>query len=229
MGRGAVKDTYHRFGEGVAKRAGRLGQVEGEEGLGRAEKQGWSRYGGSSLKGAAAIDGDEQAQGNQLLSEVVQDGRRLRPVAEKVKEEHPEPAEAMATDAGLRRRLMAHEVEEKPGGGCEVKQGRAKDGVVSVHDAELRQGRKSASQRFEGHQAAVAVEIDRQWSSAVEVLPGKAGPKPALERGVIRTKSSSSSALAMRPFWGTLRLVWIHPTELGSNCSLRIPTIRLAA
>jgi hypothetical protein len=143
--------------------------------LGWAEKQGLSRYWGSSLKGAAAIDWDDRAQRDQLLTEIVQDERRLLQVTEKVKEEHPERAEAIATDAALLRRLIAQDVEEKPGGGCEVKQGTAKDRVVSVPDAKMRHGRKSASQRFNGHKVAVAVEIDSQLISAVEVLPGNAG------------------------------------------------------
>jgi hypothetical protein len=127
LGKGAVKNTYNLLGKGIAKLAGRLAEVEGEEGAGWAEKQGLSRYWGSSLKGGAAIDWDDRAQRDQLLTEIVQDGRRLLQVAEKVNEEHPEQAEAMATDAALVRRLIAQDVEEKPGGGCEVKQGTAKD------------------------------------------------------------------------------------------------------
>ena len=86
-----------------------------------------------------------------------------------------------------------------------------------MHDAELRQERKSASQRFKGHWAAVAMEV----------LPGKAGPKPALERGVMRTKFQELIRTRYAPLLG--HAAWIRPTELGSNCSLRIPTIRLAA
>jgi len=66
-------------------------------------------------------------------------------------------------------------VEEKPGGKCEIKEGTAQDRVVSVHDPEMRHGRKSASQRFNGHQAAVAVEIESPLVLGVEVLPGNAG------------------------------------------------------
>jgi hypothetical protein len=40
---------------------------------------------------------------------------------------------------------------------------------------------------------------------------------------------SPRAGLAMRSYWGTFRLVWIRPTELGCSRSLRIPTIRLAA
>jgi len=46
---------------------------------------------------------------------------------------------------------------------------------VSVEDPEMRHGRKSASKRFNGHKAAVAVDLESQLIGAVEVLAGNAG------------------------------------------------------
>jgi hypothetical protein len=152
-----------------------LAEVEKEEVGAWAQRQGLSRYFGSSLKGEAAIDWDDKGQREQLLTEIVQDGRRLLSLAEQMKEQHPAQAKAIATDAALLLRLIAQDVEEKPEGGCQVKTGTAQDRVISVHDPEMRHGRKSASKRFNGHKAAVAVEMDSQLISAVEVLAGNAG------------------------------------------------------
>jgi hypothetical protein len=72
--------------------------------------------------------------------------------------------------------LLAQDVEEKPeGGGCQIKLGTEKDRVASVHDPEMRHGRKSASKRFNGYKAAVAVDLESQLIGAVEVLAGNAG------------------------------------------------------
>jgi hypothetical protein len=150
-----------------------LAEVEKEEVGAWAQRQGLSRYFGSSLKGEAAIDWDDKGQREQLLTEIVQDGRRLLSSAEQMKEQHPAQAKAIATDAALLLRLITQDVEEKPEGGFQVKSGTAKDRVLSVHDPEMRHGRKSASKRFNGHKAAVAV--DSQLISAVEVLAGNAG------------------------------------------------------
>jgi len=60
---------------------------------------------------------------------------------------HPEQAEAIAAAAALLQRLIAQDVEEKPEGGCQIKEGTEKDRVVSVEDPEMRHGHKSASQR----------------------------------------------------------------------------------
>ena len=78
----------------------------------------------------------------------MQDGRRLLRLAEEMKQQHPAQAEAIAADAALLLRLIAQDVEDKPEGGCQVKSGTEKDRVVSVHDPEMRHGRKSASKRF---------------------------------------------------------------------------------
>ena len=175
LGKGAVKDTYNLLADGIEKLACRLAEGAGESVAGWAEQQGLSRYLGSSLKGEAAIDWDDKAQRERLLTEIVQDGRRLLSLAEESKQEHPEQAAAIEADAALLRRLLSQDVEEKPDGGCQIKQGTAKNRVLSVYDPEMRHGRKSASQRFNGHKAAVAVELESQLICGVEVLAGNAG------------------------------------------------------
>jgi hypothetical protein len=55
-----------------------------------------------------------------------------------------------------------------------VEQGVAKDRLLSVHDPEMRHGRKSASKRFDGHKAAVVVDTDEPLITAVTVLAGNA-------------------------------------------------------
>jgi len=177
LGKGAVQDTYNLLGEGIEMLGRRLAEVEKEkeEITAWAEKQGLSRYFGSSLKGEAGIDWDDKGQREQLLTEIVQDGRRLLSLAEEIQKQHPAQAEAIAAAAALLLRLIAQDVEEKPEGGFQVKSGTAKDRVLSVHDPEMRHGRKSASKRFNGHKAAVAVEMESQLITGVEVLAGNAG------------------------------------------------------
>lgn len=175
LGKGAVQDTYNLLAEGIAKLSGTLAQVEGEEVSAWAARQELSRYVGSSLKGEAAIDWDSKAEREQLLGEIVRDGRRVLGEAGSLKQQHPEQAETIQADAALLERLIVQDVEERLEGACQVKEGTAKDRVLSVHDPEMRHGRKSASKRFNGHKAAVAVEIESQLISAVEVLAGNAG------------------------------------------------------
>jgi hypothetical protein len=175
LGKGAVKDTYNLLADGIEKLTCRLAEVAGEAIGSWADRQDLHRYFGSSLKGEAAIDWDDKAQRDQLLSEIVKDGRRLLSMAEQARREHPERDEAIQTEAALLERLIRQDVEEKPGGGCQVKQGTEKDRLISVHDPEMRHGRKSASKTFNGHKAAVAVDMESQLICGVEVLAGNTG------------------------------------------------------
>ena len=175
LGKGAVKDTYNLLADGIEKLACRLAEVAGEAIASWADKQELHRYFGSSLKGEAAIDWDDKAQRDQLLTQIVEDGRRLLSLAEQARQEHPEHAEAIQADAALLERLIRQDVEEKPGGGCQIKEGTEKDRLISVHDTEMRHGRKSASKTFNGHKAAVAVDMESQLICGVEVLAGNAG------------------------------------------------------
>ena len=119
LGKADVKDTYNLLADGIEKLSCRLAEVAGEAIASWVEKQGLQRYFGSSLKGEAAIDWDDKAQREQLLSEIVQDGRRLLSLAEQARQDHPEHAEAIQADAALLERLIRQDVEEKPGGGCQ--------------------------------------------------------------------------------------------------------------
>src|SRR5260370_937109 len=168
LGKGEVKDSYNLLGEGIERLGRRLAEVEEEEVTGWAEKQGLSRYLGSSLKGEAGVAGEDKGQREQLVSEIVQDGRRLLSLAEESQKQHPAQTEAIAAAAALLLRLIAQDVEEKPAGGLQVKSGTAKDRVLSVHDPEMRHGRKSASKLFNGHKAAEEVEMDSQFVTGVE-------------------------------------------------------------
>jgi len=66
-------------------------------------------------------------------------------------------------------------VEEKPGGGCQIKEGTEKDRLISVHDPEMRHGRKSASKTFNGHKPRWLWILESQLICGVEVLAGNAG------------------------------------------------------
>ena len=63
---------------------------------------------------------------------------------------------------------------ERTDDGVNLKDGVSRDRIMSVHDPEMRHGRKSSSRRFDGHKAAIVVDTDSQLITAVDVLPGNA-------------------------------------------------------
>ena len=70
-------------------------------------------------------------------------------------------------------RLLLQDVE-RTDDGVNLKDGVSRDRMMSVHDPEMRHGRKSSSRRFDGHKAAIVMDTDTQLITAVDVLPGNA-------------------------------------------------------
>ena len=177
LGRGAVKDTYNLLADGIVKLARVLARLAGERLEGWAERHGYGRYvTAPSLKGAAEIDWSDADQRRRFLGEIVADADRLLELARQARTglEAGGPAEAgLPEAAGLLSRVLAQDVERREDGPA-LKQGVAADRLVSVHDPEMRHGRKSKTKRFDGHKAAVAVDTDEQLITAAAVLPGNA-------------------------------------------------------
>lgn len=177
LGRGAVKDTYNLLGDGIVKLARVLAKLAGQTLAAWAEAHGYGRYvGPTSLKGTAEIDWGDAEQRRRFLGEIVVDADRLLEQTRTVRSglEVGSAAEASLVEAaGLLSRVLVQDVERQEAGPA-LKQGVAKDRLVSVHDPEMRHGRKSASKRFDGHKAAVAVDTDEPLIVAVDVLAGNA-------------------------------------------------------
>lgn len=72
--------------------------------------------------------------------------------------------------------LLLQDIEEDPddGKGAKIRKGTAPDRIVSTTDPEMRHGRKSKSNRFDGHKASVAVDADSGVILATDVIPGNA-------------------------------------------------------
>jgi hypothetical protein len=177
LGRGAVKDTYNLLADGIVKLARVLAQLAGQAPAVWAEAQGYGRYvGHTSLKGTAEIDWSDASDRRRFLGAIVADADRLLELARQARTElaaGSAPEAALVEAAGLLSRVLAQDVERRADGPA-LPEGVAKDRLVSIHDPEMRHGRKSASKRFDGHKAAVAVDADEQLITAVTVLPGNA-------------------------------------------------------
>jgi hypothetical protein len=177
LGRGAVKDTYNLLGDGIVKLARVLAKQSGQPLAVWAEANGYGRYvGQTSLKGTAEIDWGDASERRRFLGEIVSDADRLLEQARVVRAglEAGSAAEASLLEAaGLLSRVLVQDVERREDGPA-IKQGVAKDRLLSIHDPEMRHGRKSASKRFDGYKAAVAVDTDEPLIVAVDVLAGNA-------------------------------------------------------
>lgn len=171
-GRGAVEDTFNLLATGICQLGRALATHAGQKPDAFLCEKDMERYTQSSLKGSADIDWSDEAAKSALLTQIVEDARRLLLLASG---SDPTVREA----AGLLSQLLLQDVEVTPtedgGEQASIKEGTAKGRMPSATDPDMRHGRKSASKRFNGHKADVCVDQDSQVIVAFEVLSGDAG------------------------------------------------------
>jgi Transposase DDE domain/Transposase domain (DUF772) len=208
LGRGAVKDTYNLLADGIVRV---LRVLARQAGVRRGDRAGFAAWataagygpyaahaaGSPSVKGAAALDWDDAAARARFLGDLVAAADRVLEQARRVRGALPEgsPEEAaLVAAAGVLSRVLCQDVERRESGPAIV-HGTAPDRLVAVHDPEMRHGRKSASKRFDGHKAAVAVDTEAQLITAVDVLAGNAPDAGDAVELVAQTEAATGCAV----------------------------------
>jgi hypothetical protein len=198
LGRGAVEDTYNLLATGIQQLVRALAAGAGQEPEAWAPAHDLGRYFGPSVKGSADLDWSDPAARNQFLAEIVTDARRLLRLAGTALS--GEGAEAVREAAALLTQLLLQDVVETTGADgtpqAAIKQGTAPERIPSATDPEQRHGRKSASKRFTGHKASVAVDVESQLILDATVLAGSAGDASEALPQVERVEATTGQAVA---------------------------------
>jgi len=177
LGRGAVKDTYNLIGDGILSVMRALARLNHEPLEKWAQRHGLERYMGSSLKGEAAIDWEDKEARRGLLSEEVKDAELVLEMAACTRSRTvpgSREEERLLNASEVLSQILMQDLERHPEGGPQIRQGTSGERICSVHDPEMRHGRKNASSRFDGHKLAIAADVENQMVVAVDVLPGSA-------------------------------------------------------
>lgn len=177
LGRGAVKDTYNLLSDGIVKVMRVLAKRSGEPLEKWARAKDLAHYLGSSLKGEADIDWEYSEAREALLGQLVADAERALELARRARSSCAPGSQAderLVQASQVLGQVLGQDVERKPEGGVEIRKGTSAERVCSVHDSEMRHGRKSKSTRFDGHKLAVATDVESQIITAVEVMAGSA-------------------------------------------------------
>jgi len=171
-GAAALQDTYTLIRSGVHKLLLAIG--EGDRARRRlAKRLKLEKY---LSKRKPELDWADSEARKAHLQELVADAKRL--LAEAEATSPPEDSEGQAACA-LLHQLLGQDIEEvveltEPGddGHYQIKEGVAKDRIISTVDRQMRHGRKSSSTRFDGYKGHVAVEPTTGLITNVEVRPG---------------------------------------------------------
>lgn len=171
-GAARVEDTYNLLGHALRKALGVIARQQERELSEVATEAGASILAGSSLKAALDVDWDDGEARQQALQGILD---TLQAVEQWLTEEcegevNAQVQEALATAHEVREQ----DVESDQDGRAVLRQGVAKDRRIAVEDAEMRHGRKSRHQRFDGYKRHVLRDLDTQLIRAVGVTPANA-------------------------------------------------------
>lgn len=170
-GVGRVEDTYNLLGHALRKA---LGVIARQQGRGLAEVAVAAGVpllqGTQSLKAALDCDWDDPAERTEALAQVLV---ALGAVETWLDQQEAVPAaahDAVTVAAAVRDQ----DVESGPENVLRLRRGVAQDRRISVEDAEMRHGRKSRSQRFDGYKRHIVRDLDSGLVRAVGLTPANA-------------------------------------------------------
>ncbi len=198
LGRGAVKDTYNLLADGIVQVVRALAALEDKKVEVWAKEQGLERYFGSSIKGEANLDWDDEKARRAFLQAIVADADRVlelvRQALGQIANEDSQRGNIVEA-AKLLGQLLLQDVERKEDG-VALKEGVSPDRIISVHDPKIRHGHKSSSVRFDGSKAAAAVDTDSQLFTAADVIPGNAPDKTEALEMVKQSEENTGDPVA---------------------------------
>lgn len=91
-------------------------------------------------------------------------------------------------------KIIGDDVEQTPDGGSQIRQGTAADRFISIHDPEMRHGRKSASKKFDGDKVFTSMD-----QASELILDSKTWPPPWAMDRICRPPSSGSKPTRAAP------------------------------
>src|SRR5262245_28101994 len=163
FGAGAVKDTFNLVSDQIRHVLSEIAKLKGGDPQELAEANALQRHFGTSFKAEAEIDWSDETQKRSLVGELVADAKKADKLARRAMLGHARGAERtkhLREARALLADLLLQDIDEDPddGGGPGIRQGTARDRVVSTTDPEMRHGHKSASKGFQGYKASVVVD-----------------------------------------------------------------------
>lgn len=171
-GAARVEDTYNLLGHALRKALDVIARQQERELTAVAAEVNAEMVAGSSLKAALDLDWDDPVAKAQALASIVQALEQVEASLPKL----PDLDEATSTEVkdylNVGRKVQAQDVEEAEDGSPKLRQGVAKDRRISIEDDEMRHGRKSRSQRFDGYKRHVLKDLGSGLVRAVGITPG---------------------------------------------------------
>jgi hypothetical protein len=188
-GAGRVEDTINLLGHAARKVVCCAAELLGWEADEVCRKAGIPLLLAASVKKGLDLQWSDPAQKRQAVDLLAQQLLSLeRWLDKRLPEEMKKPP--LSESLNTLHQIIEQDLEPDPsGGGVKVCEGVAEDRRVSIEDGEMRHGRKSKSQRFNGYKRHIATDLDSGAIVAGEVTPANRPEElamPALQADIAR-------------------------------------------
>jgi Transposase DDE domain len=215
-----VEDTYNLLGHALRKALGVICRWQGRGLAEVAKEAGAQIIAHSSLKAALDCDWDDPQERILALTKVL---GALGAV-----EEYLQSGGFSIGCAGVAAphietasRVREQDVEETEDGWFTLRRGVARERLISVEDPQMRHGRKSRPQRFDGYKRHVLKDLDTHLVRAVGVTPANASEASvvgAIARDLARQPEAAICELHIDRAYLSSELVRERPTGLEVYC-----------
>lgn len=170
------------------------------------------------------INWQDPTERNKILNELCQDALQIVEILENIKltKQEQELKEILAT-------VAIQDIEKQADGTVKIKQGVAKDRIISTTDPEMRHGRKSSANLFDGYKTHTATESGNNFITEIEVTPGNVHDSEAATQLVDKQPEEIKPDKVLSDMaYGTgknreemgkrqIKLICPVPTDLGRN------------
>ena len=182
-GAARVEDTYNLLGHALRKALEVIAKKSHQE-LGRiAEEAGAEFVAKSSLKAALDLDWDDPSARVQALTTILQALNQVEAWVAEQSYEDESTTELVEKSLASGRQIEQQDVEIGADGCPKLRRGVAPNRRISIEDDQMRHGRKSRSQRFDGYKRHVLKDLDLGIVRAVGITPANL-PEASVTEGL---------------------------------------------
>jgi len=194
LGAGAVKDTYSLIKTAIQKllklrkRHGSINRKLKDNTLNLDYKK----------NGKDEIDWDNAEARQQLLENLVDDSHVILQVMQ-----NSELSEKERVSLEILAAVTEQDIETKPDGKVAIREGVAKDRIISVEDPEMRHGRKTSRGKFNGHKGQIMMDEATEIITNIAVTPGNQADGEAMGE-MLETATVKPAIIMGDTAYGTL-------------------------
>jgi hypothetical protein len=170
-GAAKVEDTYNLLGHALRKALDVIARMQQRLTPVVAAEANAEILASSSLKAALDLDWDDPVAKAQALTTILQALERVEALLPKLCDLDEATASTVQDYLNAGRQVQAQDVEEACDGSPKLRQGVAKDRRISIEDDQMRHGRKSRAQRFDGYKRHVFKDLASGLVRAVGITP----------------------------------------------------------